>query len=510
MFQFTEGFCRARRVVACGTAALFLAIGCLDPGRGQQITPPAISPQQFDISANAPADIQEGIRKGTLFYATAPLSERALRHKDKTSAGYSFTLPLTVDRVHNRLSIQALINDRKIRLILDTGGGPGIILNEATARDIKLTSKSPTKIGGVQGYEAANLGLARSLKLGNLTLEQVPTAVIGKGPSYTSTLGLSAFEHYRVTLDFAANTMTLTRGGVAMPSPGRSSLSVRFDDDQGYIFIPVRVLGQDGWAVLDSGGDVNCLPFGATKAAAACLPSSDFKTIVTDQKIGLGDTNKKFNAIVLKTSVPISVNTGHDDADFSTTSRVGTSDIDDVLDPMFDTHIAAQLGFPFLVQFQRVIIDYPSHTLILQYPSNNTYIKVPSSPTDQDKPWPGYRWRQVGYAWIEVPDGSNSPVPVSPVIYPRGTVVINMPVTTSTSAMSVPATRTAMRVIVVAPVKDGNITVTVDGASSVYSFPVGSTVKVEKGGRVHIMPPGSAVRDENDGSVSITPGAPRK
>lgn len=526
MFQSTEGFYRTRRVVACGTAALFLAIGCLPPGRSQQAVPgvPAgsapsllpLSPRQIMAFIKSPTDItpiRDGIRDGTLFHAIAPLSEKALRQKDGTPAEVSFTVPLTVDRVHNRLSIQALINDRKIRLILDTGAMPIASLNQMAAHGIELTDKVPLQQVGTQGYEPATLGLAKSLTLGNLTLQQIPTSVSRSNPFYGCTLGLSAFERYRVTLDFAANMMTLTRGGAPVPFPkGGASLTVPFEDENGYLFVPVHIPTKDGWAFLDSGADVTLLSFEAATAAAAQLPASDTKTVVSAQKIGVGDTARKFKIIELKSPVPISMNTSQNDAIFNTTSQFGMSDIDDVLDSSFSTHthIIAQLGFPFLVQFQRVILDYPSHTLILQYPANNTYVKVPSSPTGHDKPWPGYKWRQKGYAWIEVPDGNSASVPVSPVTYPRGTVVINMPATTSTPTMSTPVTSTAMRVIVVAPAKDGNITVTVDGVRSIYSFPIGSTVKVEKDGLVHILPPGSVVRDENDGSISVTPGVPGK
>ena len=527
MFHSIEGLYRARRVVACGTAALFLAIGCLAPGRSQQMVPTdhsavaapepvAVSPQHLMALIKSPTDItpiRDGVRDGTLFHAIAPLSEEALRQKDGTPAEASFTVPLTVDRVHNRLSIQALVNNRKVRLILDTGAMPIVSLNQVVAHGIELTDKVAIQQVGAQGYEPATLGLAKSLTLGNLTLHQIPTSVSRKNSFYGGLLGLSAFEHYRVTLDFAAKTMTLTRGGAPVPLPkGGASLAVSVEDENGYLFVPVHVLSKDGWAFLDSGADVTLLSFGAATAAAAQLLASDIKTIISDQKIGVGDTARKFKIIGLKSPAPISMSIGHDDAIFSTTSQFGTSDIDDVLDGSFSTHtpIIAQLGFPFLLQFQRVIIDYPSHTLILQYPAHSTYVKVPSSPTDHEKPWPGYKWRQVGYAWIEVPDGNSASVPVSPVTYPLGTVVVNMPVTTSTPTMSAPATNTAMRIIVVAPAKDGNITVTVDGVRSFYSFPIGSTVKVEKDGRVHILLPGSAVRDENDGSVSITPGVPGK
>ena len=518
MFPLTGSFCRTRRVAIWGTAALLITIGCPPAGRSQQAAsgvpavpaagPLLLSPQQVMASIKSPTDItpvRDGIRSGTLFRAMTPFSEETLRRRDGTQTEASFTVPLMIDRVQNRLSVQALVNSRKVRLILDTGAMPVISLDQTTAQGINLTDKVSIQQVGSQGYEPATLGLAEKLTLGNLTLQQIPTSVSRKKSFYDCALGLSAFEHYRITLDFAAKTMTLTRGGVPVPlSRGGASLSVPFDDDNGYLFVPVRVLGQEGWAMLDSGADVTLLSFGAATAAAAHLPSSDTKTIVSDQEIGVGDTARKFKIIGLKEPVPISMNTVHDDTHFSTTSQFGTSQIDDVLDSSLSTHthIVAQLGFPFLLQFQRVIVDYPSHTLILQYPARNAFIKVTLSPTDHDKPWLGYKWQQVGYAWIEVPDGKGTLSPPLPVASPQenttrivSTATVAMKDGTATTVITTITTKDGMTTatntqglkVIVSPPDKGSIAVTVNGTRSVYPFPSGSIVKVTNEGTVIIV-----------------------
>lgn len=521
MSQFSEGFGRARQAFLGSAAALILAIGCPLSGRSRQAAPPAVSSQGLEASANALADIQEGIRKGTLFYATAPLSERTLRQMDGTPAEYSFTVPLTVDRTQNRLFVQALINGRNVRLILDTAGGPDVALDEATARDIKLIGKVSVQVGGSQGTEAVTLSLAHSLTLGRLTLGGVATTVSRTAPFYSSTLGMEIFKHYRVTLDFAAKTMTLARGGVVTPPSGSAALLMPFDDHGGYIFVPVRVLDQAGWAVLDSGSDATCVSFKAAKAAATQLPLPDVKTVVITQKIGMGETDKKVTALVLKVPVPISMNTGIENPEFNTTSRVGTSDIDDVLGPGLDApvNMNAQLGLPFLLQFQRVIIDYPNHSLILQYPAHDIPIKEASSLARHDRAWPGYKWRQVGYAWIEVPDGKSVSAPPAPPASPQITVTQTTSTTTTkngttttvtTKDGTTTATNTQGLNVVVTPPDNGSIAVFVNGTKSVYPFPPGSTVKVTNDGVVLILPPGSTVKGRGDGSVTITPGIPAK
>ncbi len=476
--QFTKSLNRPWRAVIFATVALLLWAGCPQSSRGQQ---PVLNGDASSTSKPARittgTDIRDGIRNGSLFYATAPLSEGALKRLDGTPAEASVTVPLTVDRVNNNLYVQAIINTRKVRLMLDTAAWPHVALNEATAHGIKLTDKVPTQISGSQGTETVTQGMAQSLALGKLTLRQIITTVNHDSPPFCNgILSVQIFEHYRVTLDFAVQTMTLTRGNVLATPRGGPALSLPFDNANGYIFVPVRVLDQAGWALLDSGSDMTTLSLKAAKAASTQVPSSDAKTIAIDQRFGAGDTAKKAKIIALKVPVPIFMNTGHEDVEFSTTSQVGMSDIDDVLDPGFDGHgnINAQLGFPFFLQFQRVIIDYPNHTLTLQYPIHDTPQKVADFPTSHDRAWPGYKWRQKGYAWIEIPDGKNSPPPASVNASPQATTI-----TTTTTQTTGTTTITTL--------PDGTIAVIVNGVKS--SYPSGSTIKIDNDGSVRIVPP---------------------
>ena len=362
--------------------------------------------------------------------------------------------------------------------MLDTAAGPHVALNEATAYGIKLTDKVPTQVSGSQGTETATEGIAQSLALGKLILRQIITTVNHNSPPFCNgILSTQIFKHYRVTLDFAAQTMTLTRGGILAAPLGGAALSLPFDDDDGNIFVPVRVLDQSGWALLDSGSDATSVSFKAAKAAATQVPSSDSKSIAIDQRFGVGDTAKKAKIIVFKVPVPVFLNTGHEDAEFSTTTQIGMSDIDDVLDPDFDGHgnINAQLGFPFLLQFQRVIIDYPRHTLILQYPARDTPKAVTGFPATHDRAWPGYKWRQKGYAWIEVPDDKNPP-----------SLTVNAPPQTTTTQTTTVTQTTGTGTTTFTTLPDGTATVIVNGAKSVY--PAGSSIKVDADGSVHVIP----------------------
>ena len=488
-------------------AAVLLVLGiCSQSSRGQS---PA-DKTGVDLTDNTA--IEDGIRKGLLSYETAPVSEKSLERLDGTLNEKSVSVPLMVDRVHNELSVQAKINNKSVRFVLDTGGGSDFMLDDADAQGVKLTNQSSVKAEGIQGTETEKVGLVQRMTIGGLTLRQVVVTISHTTPC--SVFGTMAFAKYRITLDFAAHTMTLTRGGTLKTPQGGASLSLPFDDDDGKIFIPVHVLNQDGWAVLDSGSDRTCIALTAAKAAAAQLPALNTKTIVSDLQSGIGNTAKAVIYLSLKVPVPISVNAEHDGAIFSTTSQIGSSDIDAVLDNQYGAggSLKAILGFPFFLQFQRVILDYPTHTLVLQYPVKDTALKVADDVPSEDyldylqtkhvRAWPGYKWLQKGYGWIEVPDGKNPP--------PTANAPMRTTITDSPGAQVTTTVSGAMMVTF----GQNSVTVTVNGVTKVYPVPPGLGVTVNPDGSVKFSPtanstpladssPGSEMTTTSNGTVVV-------
>ena len=454
---------RNRPPQKCLPRPALLAAGLLSLGGFPQCSRGQAPTDKLSTELAGATSREDAIHKGLLFSAVAPVPEDALKRLDGTPNEQSFTVPLTVDRANNRLYVEAKINSKSVRLILDTGGGPMIGLDDATAKGIELTDKAGITVSGPSGNAAETGGLARSMTIGNLTLRQVLVTVSHKLPYYSSTLGMQALTKYRITLDFAARTMTLTRGGVLTLPKGGSTLSLPFDYAGGYIFVPVHVLDQDGWAFLDSGSCDTIVSLKAAKTSALRLSASDAESVAIDKQIGLGDTEKKITVLTLKVPIPISLDAGHDSTQFSITSLGGASAIDDALNNQFSAggSINALLGFPFFVQFQRVIIDYPNRTLVLQYPVKDTPLKVAGLTATHDRAWPGYKWTQKGYAWIEVPD-DKTPAP---------------PLAATTASGETVVTTTG-----------GSVTVTTNGVTKVYSLPPGSGVTVNPDDSVHISP----------------------
>jgi hypothetical protein len=398
---------------ALGLAAALLLCG-LGPHRAdaQQAVPtaPALPSDPPPDVAPLFDDPHESIRKGLLFYAVSPRTEKDLRRLGATSAPFSVTIPIEVDRANSRVHVAADIDGRKVRLILDTGGGPRIILNDAAAEGLKLRNLHTTTLGGAQGNEAVTEGLAPSMTLGRLTLGGIGVMVKHDVSSYdASTLGTEVFERYRLTLDFGAKTMTLARGGGPVASPtNTTSISMPFRNDSGDMFIPVRVLDRPAWAMIDSGSDVNELSLGAAKHAAAQLPPSESVTLAADSKIGTGSTHPSVTALVLGVPVPIFIKTGQADAladgfRYGTTSQIGLSFIEDEFNQYHSVPTGVILGLPFLLQFRRVTIDYPNHLLTLEQPEHGVAVLAAVGAKGPNKVWPGYEWRRVGDGWVEAP-----------------------------------------------------------------------------------------------------------
>lgn len=495
----------------CGVAAFLLWSMCLQSGKAQQAAPSA-SAGAKQLSADPPlanpvanplttqsvpsqplptafslfGDSQKAIRKGLLFYATGPLSERELERLGVASTPFSVTVPLETDQTNHRLFVSSRIDSHPVRLYLDTGGGPGVVLTKVAAQGIKLYRQFPSLLSGEQGSETVTEGLAHSMTLGNLTLRAIDTVVRAKQNTIPyCTLGTQVLEHYRITLDLLGKTMTLSRGGMPVAVPNDiTSLSVPFRNDKGYLFVPVRVLNQSVWAYLDSGSDANVLSLSMARLAAAQLDPSDSVSHIFGQKIGTGDTHRSFTLMGFVIPVPISLDTGQDDSrhshpsndrsEFSTTSQFGMSTIEDELDQYFSVPIGVQLGLPFFLQFRRVIIDYPNHVLILQQPQHSAPVNFFSRTPGPGKFWPGYQWRRVGDGWVEVPDKN---------VQDKGTQGSPL----SASALS-PTTVTGTTI---SQSDHGAITVVDHGIKTVY--PPGSTIKVDKNGSIHVtVPPGVA------------------
>lgn len=380
-------------------------VACPHPNHAQTTAPtkPPVLPDAFSIYG----DSLEAARKGLLAYSVAPLSEPQLRLRDRTPQEFSATLPLIINKAQTNLSVMAHIDNTPVLLSLDTGGGAGILLDKKTAKRIFLEHPHLVSLTGVSGMETATEGIAHNLTLGSLTLRAVDTAVPHHFVDLDAPciLGTPMLSRYRLTLDLTARTMTLSRGGAPEAAENNeASIALPFRSDYGKIYLPCYIAGRLTWSQVDSGSPLNFLSLRTAKAAAAQISAQETKSVTTHLKAGLGDTYKTTSVVLLKRLVPISLDSEDTPRAFGTTSQVGMSTYNEDDPTPSGIQSEALLGVPFLLQFHRVIIDYPSHMLTLQGLKHgaprNLYAKLLS----YGKPWPGYRWQATGDGSIEVPD----------------------------------------------------------------------------------------------------------
>lgn len=436
--------------------------------------PPAI-PYAFSIYG----DSLEAVRKGLLAYAVAPLPEQQLKLRDGTPNEFSMTVRLLVNKAHTNLSIMTQIDNTPVLLSLDTGSGAGVLLDKKTAKQITIDHPHLVGLAGASGTETATEGIAHSMTIGSLTLRAVDIAVPSHfiDPLAPCILGLPTFSKYRVTLDFAANTMTLSRGGSPIAAQKNDAyISLPFRNDDGKIFLPCEIAGRLTWSELDSGSPLNFLSIRMAKAAAAQIPAQETRSVSTHLGFGVGNTYKTTSLMLLKRMVPISVDSEDTPGVFGTTSQIGMSSYEDDVATSSGIEKEATLGVPFLLQYHRVIIDYPNHMLILQglrhgAPRNvyALYAKLPSP----GEPWPSYRWQMTGDGYIEVPDKPAAIAPAAP----------NTSVTQTTSPTL------------------GGPTVIVNGVK--YQCPVGSLLRIGEDGKVVITP----LAVDADGATYVTSGS---
>jgi predicted aspartyl protease len=110
-------------------------------------------------------------------------------------------------------TISALINGRKVELMLDTGAG-GVVLHRKPAGKLGLAIVSSTKMKGIgdSGQQQGNLALAKTVKIGPLEFQDCTLGIMDRRPAGADAdgiIGLEQFNRYLITLNLPKNKLTL-------------------------------------------------------------------------------------------------------------------------------------------------------------------------------------------------------------------------------------------------------------------------------------------------------------
>jgi tetratricopeptide (TPR) repeat protein len=115
-------------------------------------------------------------------------------------------LRLFVDPTHLRgYGLPVTVNDKKSRLLLDTGAS-GIVINRNLAERAGVTRLSETEIGGIgdKGNKSGYMGLADSLKIGELEFQNCPVHVLEQRSvtGEDGLIGTDVFASFLIEIDF--------------------------------------------------------------------------------------------------------------------------------------------------------------------------------------------------------------------------------------------------------------------------------------------------------------------
>jgi tetratricopeptide (TPR) repeat protein len=141
-------------------------------------------------------------------------------------------VPLMIDPRRMRgLGLSVSVNGTKANLLLDTGAS-GILIDRGIAEKSGLTRLSETSVWGIgdKGGNAGWIGLASSIKIGELEFQNCPVTVMDKRSvaDEQGLIGADVFEHFLVDINFPDRKLRLSE----LPKrPGETGQVIKLKTD---------------------------------------------------------------------------------------------------------------------------------------------------------------------------------------------------------------------------------------------------------------------------------------
>ena len=162
---------------------------------------------------------------------------------------------IPAERVGNYLKVNAVVNGKSLRLIVDSGAGLNVLTPNAA------------KIAGIEGGQAiqasgagagvtqARIVTLKEFRLGDATVKG-DTAVVLELPKVLNCDGLvgySFLRHFATTFDYDANTLTVRVSGSYKPSAGEVEGKLRIRNNHPQVM--GQIAGESGWMLIDTGNN---------------------------------------------------------------------------------------------------------------------------------------------------------------------------------------------------------------------------------------------------------------
>lgn len=196
------------------------------------------------------------LRASFALFAFLPYAAAIGGTKPADPTPQAVVVPLTESERHPAIDVR--INGKgPFRLLLDTGSGADLIVDEALATELSLKASGTRQIGDPNTPDAltAKIVAVDRVEIGGLILRKV-NAISWKRTSHggadapRGVVGLGLFGPRLVTLDYGRGELTVASGELP-EADGRTVLAASFED--GIPSLPIDVAGVPFRAHLDSG-----------------------------------------------------------------------------------------------------------------------------------------------------------------------------------------------------------------------------------------------------------------
>ncbi len=291
--------------------------------------------------------MQSVVRLHKMFAATSFLALALIPIQSGAILDHESTV-IPAERVGNYLRVNAVVNGKPLKLIVDTGAGLNVLTWEAA----KLVGAE-----GGQNIQASGAGTKTTpAKMVTLPEFRLGDAVVKNEPAVVLTLpevlhcdglvGYSFLRHFATTFDYDTNTLTVRKSGAYKPAASETTGDLKIRSNHPHV--KGQIAGESGWLLLDTGnsGTTNILKWLVTKQNLVSKWHTSSERIVGK---GVGGDLKGFVAISPGFEVQgMTLPAGQVTLDASGAQAFS------------DTEVMANVGAEHIRRF-RMTLDYPAN-----------------------------------------------------------------------------------------------------------------------------------------------------
>lgn len=308
----------------------------------------------------------------TPFAAVSPISEEQMQQAEKQpGAVQTFSTPIQL--AGNYVVVPAQIENTKLNLLFDTGGGADLTIMKNVAERLHLPLISRSLIYGVNGKEPTQIYLAPSMQIGNETLKTIPLETTSSLPGdFDGILGVSAFSNYVITIDYTNKMLTFARGMAAAAPPadeGDYTVSIPFHLLDGDIVVRTFFDGLPTWSLVDTGADAEgILSLRFAHQLMQKLGPNSAKELQIQGQFGIGTSQTHQKVLVFHQPISLQMQAQEGTSlNWKVMPAIGADLLDSQISPAEDFEFGGLLGVGFMASAKRVTIDYPHGLLVFEY-----------------------------------------------------------------------------------------------------------------------------------------------